>query len=75
MKIIKHRPRRGAAADAQVKMASTPMRPDEPVPATAIPALFATIHFQSDERPDGYTDEDIRALNTLANTPKPRPTE
>lgn len=40
-----------------------------------IPALFATIHFQSDDRPDGYTDQDIRALNTLANTPKPRPPE
>lgn len=44
---------------------------DDQEPAD-IPALFATIHFQSDERPDGYTDEDIRALNTLANTPKPR---
>jgi hypothetical protein len=40
-----------------------------------IPALFATIHFKSDDRPDGYTDEDIRALNTLANTPKPRLSE
>lgn len=40
-----------------------------------IPALFATIHFQSKERPDGYTEEEIQALNTLANTPKPRPAE
>lgn len=72
MKIIKHRPRRGVGAEAQVKMASTPVRPNEAVPATAIPALFATIHFQSEERPGGYTDEDIRALNTLANTPRPR---
>ncbi len=40
-----------------------------------IPALFATIHFQSDERPDGYTDEDMQALNSLANTPKPEPAE
>ncbi|GAW41507.1 hypothetical protein SH203_01915 [Brevundimonas sp. SH203] len=36
---------------------------DEPV----IPALFATIHHQSDERPDGYTAEDIEELNRLAN--------
>lgn len=33
----------------------------------AIPALFATIHFRSDERPDGYSDEDIAELNELAN--------
>nr|WP_315053219.1 hypothetical protein [uncultured Brevundimonas sp.] len=31
------------------------------------PALFATIHHQSDERPDGYTAEDIAELNRLAN--------
>jgi|GEM_PF-5074561 len=36
---------------------------DEPI----IPALFATIHHQSDERPDGYTAEDIEELNRLAN--------
>lgn len=42
--------------------------------ATAdIPALFATIHFQSDERPDGYTDEDIAALNAIANETKLKP--
>ena len=33
----------------------------------AIPALFATIHFKSDERPDGYTEEDIADLNAIAN--------
>lgn len=38
-----------------------------------IPALFATIHFRSDARPDGYTDEDIAALNAIANKPKPKP--
>jgi len=37
-----------------------------------IPALFATIHFRSDDRPDGYTDEDIAALNVMANQPKPK---
>lgn len=47
---------------------------DDQVPAD-IPALFATIHFQSDERPDGYTEEDIQALNALANPPKPTPAE
>ena len=31
------------------------------------PALFATIHHQSDERPNGYTAEDIAELNRIAN--------
>jgi hypothetical protein len=39
---------------------------DDQEPAD-IPALFATIHFQSSERPDGYTDEDLTELNRLAN--------
>jgi hypothetical protein len=47
---------------------------DDQVPAD-IPALFATIHFQSDERPDGYTDEDIQALNALANPTKLGPSK
>lgn len=34
-----------------------------------IPALFATIHFRSDERPDGYTDEEIARLNEELNKP------
>ena len=40
-----------------------------------IPALFATIHFRSPERPDGYTDADIAALNAIANKPKPKSSE
>lgn len=32
-----------------------------------IPALFATIHFRSALRPDGYTDDEISELNQLAN--------
>ena len=51
-------------------MADEPEGDQEPAD---IPALFATIHFQSDGRPDGYTDEDIAALNTLASAPKPKP--
>jgi hypothetical protein len=31
------------------------------------PALFATIHHKSDERPNGYTAEDIAELNRIAN--------
>ncbi len=31
------------------------------------PALFATIHHQSDERPNGYTADDIAELNRIAN--------
>lgn len=45
-------------------MADEPEDDQEP---EAIPALFATIHFRSDERPDGYSDEDIAELNELAN--------
>lgn len=32
-----------------------------------IPALFATIHFRSDQRPDGYTDAQIAWMNVIAN--------
>lgn len=32
-----------------------------------IPALFATIHFRSERRPNGYTDEQIAELNEAAN--------
>ena len=39
------------------------------------PALFATIHFQSDDRPDGYTDEDICTLNAIANPTKLGPSK
>ena len=50
---------------------------DKPKPTLAdIPALFATIYFRSDERPDGYTDEDIAELNEAANAePAPPKTE
>lgn len=42
-------------------------KPEDDQASTDIPALFATIHFRSDERLDGYTDEDIAKLNRLAN--------
>ncbi len=32
-----------------------------------IPSLFATIHFRSEQRPDGYTSNDIELLNIEAN--------
>lgn len=32
-----------------------------------IPALFATIHFRSAERPNGYTEADIAELNERLN--------
>lgn len=38
-----------------------------------VPALFATIHFRSDQRPDGFTDEEIARLNEVANAKDPRP--
>jgi hypothetical protein len=40
-----------------------------------LPALFATIHLRSAQRPDGYTDKDISALNIIANTHKPKSPE
>jgi hypothetical protein len=39
----------------------------QPLSLAGIPALFATIHFRSPERPDGYTPEEIAQLNELAN--------
>lgn len=33
-----------------------------------IPNLFATIHFRSDKRPNGYTSEDIAEMNIAANS-------
>ncbi len=32
-----------------------------------VPAIFATIHFRSADRPDGYTSEEIEDLNIEAN--------
>jgi hypothetical protein len=32
-----------------------------------LPALFATIHVRSAERPDGYTADEIAELNRVAN--------
>lgn len=53
-------------------MADEPEGDQEPAD---IPALFATIHFQSDERADGYTDEDICTLNAIANPTKLGPSK
>ncbi|WP_286951991.1 MULTISPECIES: hypothetical protein [Brevundimonas] len=36
-----------------------------------LPALFATIHFRSARRPDGYTADEIAHLNRAANRRKP----
>lgn len=32
-----------------------------------LPALFATIHFRSARRPEGYTGDEIAELNRAAN--------
>ncbi len=40
------------------------MRSDEDRP---LPALFATIHFRSARRPDGYTADEIAHLNRAVN--------
>ena len=45
---------------------------DEADDATkALPALFATIHFRSDVRPDGYSDDEITALNEKLRAKNP----
>jgi hypothetical protein len=36
-------------------------------PADKIPAIFATIHWRSDQRPDGYLPEEVSWLNVVAN--------
>lgn len=50
-------------------------KPPEDGEPPEIPALFATIHFRSDARPDGYTDEDVAALNATANQTKLKSSE
>ena len=39
----------------------------DPSNAPDFPVLFATIHHKSDQRPDGYTAEDIEELNHAGN--------
>lgn len=56
----------GTRRDKDVPMTYKPTPDPKP-----IPALFATIHFRSDKRPDGYTDDEITELNQLANGEKP----
>lgn len=41
---------------------------DQTPPTSRLPALFATIHFHSPERPDGYTQAEISELNETANS-------
>lgn len=36
-----------------------------------IPALFATIHWRSPRRPNGYTPEQVEELNRMANAHLP----
>ena len=45
----------------------TPVKPDSDSSDDQIPSLFATIHFRSEQRPDGYTSDDIELLNIQAN--------
>lgn len=39
----------------------------EPHEAEPIPCLFATIHWRSPERPDGYTADEVELMNIEAN--------
>ena len=38
---------------------------------SGIPALFATIHFKSDQRPDGFSAKDMWDMNNAANSHLP----
>jgi hypothetical protein len=40
---------------------------EAPREESCIPALFATIHFRSPQRPDGYTAEDLAEINGQLN--------
>jgi hypothetical protein len=51
-----------AEANADAPEAETPDVENE-----KLPALFATIHHQSEQRPEGYSPDDIEELNNLAN--------
>lgn len=59
-------PLEAKAAPIMSKLEDKPKPPGETEKA---PALFATIHMRSRQRPDGYSDEDIAELNRLANAP------
>lgn len=48
------------------KEPSADEEPDE------FPALFATIHFKSEHRPNGYTAEEIAEINRYLNSPEYR---
>lgn len=45
----------------------------DPSNAPDVPVLFATIHHKSDQRPDGYTAEDIAELNNVGNAHRAAP--
>lgn len=46
------------------------MTDDKPTPKPALPALFATIHCRSEDRPDGYSDNEIAELNEMLRARK-----
>lgn len=51
-----------------MKKAKVAGKAEEPKPNEQdVPALFATIHFRSERRPEGYTDDEIAELNRAAN--------
>jgi hypothetical protein len=51
----------------QVPDHSDPGRADD----ESIPKLFATIHWKSPLRPNGYTPEQVAEINEFLNRPKP----
>lgn len=62
------------AADAILPVLHDPDHPaddDAHDDADGLPRLFATIHYKSDARPDGYSSKDIWEMNNKANAHLP----
>jgi len=57
--------------DAILPVLHDPDQPDQDDDDSKIPNLFATIHFKSDQRPDGYTSKDLWEMNNNANAHLP----
>lgn len=62
------------AADAILPVLHDPDHPvddDAHDDADGLPRLFATIHYKSDARPEGYSSKDIWNMNNAANAHLP----
>lgn len=51
----------------KAKAKKSDQTPGPEIDGKPIPSLFATIHWQSPERPDGYTSEEVEDINRQLN--------